>query len=157
MKRGTAAVAAGLVRASLALVTERTGGAPVVVRPVRMRLPTWDCEMEALLADDSPVTAPPTMNSWPIRCAAVIRLNTVWAAVSALELALTDVTIRSLVTAAAAAVGVAMAPEPARDAQSEATRKESRNRYITASGEPTKHRSPKHKSLKCSSRKRKSP
>src|SRR5664279_1679153 len=41
MNRGTPAVAVVLVSASLALVSDRTRGAPAVVRPVRMRFPTW--------------------------------------------------------------------------------------------------------------------
>jgi hypothetical protein len=63
MNRGTPAVAVVLDRLSAALVRDRTGGAPAVVRPVRMRFPTWYTEIVPVVADVSPVTGPPTMNS----------------------------------------------------------------------------------------------
>src|ERR1039457_4362268 len=62
MNRGTPAVAVVLDRLSAALVRDRTGGAPAVVRPVRMRFPTWYTEIVPVVADVSPVTGPPTMN-----------------------------------------------------------------------------------------------
>src|SRR6478609_11267704 len=74
MNSGTPAVAAVVVKVSARPVRYRTGGAPAVVRPVRMRLPTWYRLIAVVVAEPSPVTEPPTMKSCPTRCAVDIRL-----------------------------------------------------------------------------------
>lgn len=69
-----------------------------------------------MVVDVGPLTGPPTMNSWPIRCACVIWLKTFTAAVAAVEL---------LVVAATAVTepaGLATIPTPVRAAQAAAAR-----------------------------------
>src|SRR6476661_10174533 len=80
---GTPAVAVTVVSRSALAARYRTGAAPAYVRPVRMRPPTWCTVIAEAAAADNPVAGVPTTNSWPMRCASVIRENAACARLAA--------------------------------------------------------------------------